>query len=258
MCAGYEDGEWRCSQLARHVIEWLPEFALPPEKHDEVNIGNAVDQLRRAAQVIYTTDKYGLRGEFGEIILHAIIRQEYDTIPAISKVFVKTASNDTVKGFDAVHVVDTGSDLELWLGEAKFYDEIGGAIREVVKELHDHFATSYLRREFIFIGNKVSDAWPHADRLRRLLDENVSIDEVFAHVRVPVLLTYDSDVIGAHDAVGAEFLSGFNEEMRKHHARFVKAAPPERVKISLILLPLKEKAKLVEALHRRLKALQEL
>ena len=34
---------------------------------------------------------------------------------AISKVFFKDSPNDTVKGFDAVHVVESLDGLELWL-----------------------------------------------------------------------------------------------------------------------------------------------
>ena len=28
LCAGYERGEWRAKQLADHVMDWFPEFAL--------------------------------------------------------------------------------------------------------------------------------------------------------------------------------------------------------------------------------------
>lgn len=28
LCAGFESGDWRCGDFARHLIEWLPEFAL--------------------------------------------------------------------------------------------------------------------------------------------------------------------------------------------------------------------------------------
>ena len=28
LCAGYEGGAWRVAQLASHLLEWLPDFAL--------------------------------------------------------------------------------------------------------------------------------------------------------------------------------------------------------------------------------------
>lgn len=112
---------------------------------------NSVSLIRRAAKVVYDTKKFKKRGEFGELLLHAIVRQVHKSIPAISKIYYKTANTDTVKGFDAVHVVGPPNHMELWLGEAKFYNDIGGAIRDVVTELETHLGTDYLRAEFNLI-----------------------------------------------------------------------------------------------------------
>src|SRR5688500_4132024 len=112
LCAGYERGEWRDKQLAEHLVEWLPEFALTASELKTIDGGNAVSLLRRAAQVVYQSAKFKNRGEFGELLLHAAVRQVHNSIPAISKIYYKTAVNDTVKGFDAVHVVESAGDLE--------------------------------------------------------------------------------------------------------------------------------------------------
>ncbi len=53
---------------------------------------------KKAAQIVYNTTKYGSRGEFGETLLHIAIRQIYQTIPAVSKIYYKSAVNETVKG----------------------------------------------------------------------------------------------------------------------------------------------------------------
>ena len=58
-----------------------------------------------------------------------------------------------MKGFDAVHVVDTGASLELWLGEVKFYETSQGD-PDVVKELEAHTQQDYLRSEFAAIVTK--------------------------------------------------------------------------------------------------------
>jgi len=120
LCAGSERGEWRDKQLAEHLVEWLPEFSLTASELKTLNSSNIVELLRRAAHVVYQAEKFNNRGEFGELLLHVAVRQVYNSIPAISKIYYNTAINDTVKDFDAVHVVDAVGDLELWLGEAKF------------------------------------------------------------------------------------------------------------------------------------------
>lgn len=104
-CAGYELGKWREKQLAEYLIEWLPEFCLKYTEIKSLGSNNAVRLLKKAASNVYATKKFKNRGEIGEIILHAIIRHEFNTIPLISKIYYKDAPNDTVKGFDCVHVV---------------------------------------------------------------------------------------------------------------------------------------------------------
>lgn len=159
VCAGYESGKWRSEQLSRYLMEWLPEFSLSFSERESIRDTNLVSQLRKAAQIVYDTDKYDRRGEFGELILHALMRETVGTQSAISKIYFKDAVNNTVKGFDAVHVLDTPNGLELWLGEVKFYKDINQAIADVVPELAAHFQDDYLKKEFVLITNKLDPSW---------------------------------------------------------------------------------------------------
>lgn len=213
LCAGFERGDWRNDQLADHVMEWLPEFALNHSELKEMGHHNAVRMIKKAAKIVYQTDKYGSRGEFGEILLHIAIRQIYETIPAVSKIYYKSAVNKTVEGFDAVHVVKKGDGLELWIGETKFYNEVGRAINDVCVEIVDHLETDYLRDEFLLIKNKIDPSWPEADSLKALLEENVSLDDVFQRACIPVLLTYDSDVVQSSSIVDQEYLMNIRDEV---------------------------------------------
>ncbi|HWA25582.1 MAG TPA: DUF1837 domain-containing protein [Lacunisphaera sp.] len=192
LCIGYERNSWRASQLADHAIEWLPEFVLKHSEAIDLNSGNAVKLIRHAARKVYESKKFENRGEFGELFLHLAIRQVFKSQPAISKLYYKSALNDTVKGFDAVHVVGNPGNLELWLGESKFYSDIGAAIRDVVDELKKHTEIEYLRDEFLLIKGKIDPNWPHAAELDQLLSSNTSLDVIFSKACVPVLLTYDT------------------------------------------------------------------
>ncbi|RYY79062.1 MAG: DUF1837 domain-containing protein [Moraxellaceae bacterium] len=195
LCAGFERGDWRNDQFAKHLINWLPEFAFTYSELIKIASHNAVEMVMKAANIIYNTEKYGNRGEFGELLLHAAIRQIYNTEPAISKIYYKSGLNETVKGFDAVHVVEQNDELELWIGETKFYSDLSRAINDVCKEIIEHLETDYLRGEFILIANKIDSNWQHADLLKDLINKNKSLDEVFSKVCIPVLLTYNSKVV---------------------------------------------------------------
>lgn len=265
LCAGFERGQWRNDQLADHMMEWLPEFALEYSELIEIGHANALRMTKKAAKIVYQTEKYGLRGEFGELLLHIAIRQVYETLPAVSKIYYKSAVNETVKGFDAVHVVRKNNGLELWIGETKFYENITKAIYDVSKEIIDHLETDYLRSEFILIKNKIDPSWPEAETLKKLLHENTSLDEVFKQVCIPILLTYDSDVIGNSGECNDEYKENVRDELinaydnlrnkisSEYSNRFSQDFP---LTTHVILVPLKEKKKLIKALDERLKALQ--
>jgi hypothetical protein len=258
LCVGFERREWRFSQFAQHILEWLPEFALRHSELTDINSGNAVQLIRGAARRVYESKKFENRGEFGELFLHAAIRQVFDSIPAISKIYYKSSTNETVKGFDAVHVVGPPDRLELWLGEAKFYSDIDDAIKAVAKELQDHTNTDYLRGEFLLIKGKIDPSWPHAAALSALLSENKSLDEVFSRACIAVLLTYDSECLNCHQHTEGSYAQQFEAEVRKHHSSFVNKNLPTDVEIHLFLLPMKTKEKLLIALEEKLKAWQQI
>ncbi len=241
-------------------MKWLPEFALKQSEVEGLGAHNAIELVAQAAKSIYASEKYQKRGEFGELLLHVALRQCFKTLPAISKYFYKDSRNDTVKGFDAVHVVDADTALELWLGEVKFYDDIGRAIADVLLEIEQHLQRDYLRNEFAAITNKIEDTSAHAPKLKKLLHPDTSLDQVFDCVCIPVLLTYDSPVIKSFTEVSKDYETRFCEEILKHHQSFQtkisKKTIPPRLRIHLFLLPLREKASFVAAVHDALKKVQ--
>lgn len=262
LCVGYELQKWRAAQLADHLLDWLPEFALTPSEFLTMNHANSRKFLRQAANAVYKSKKFRKRGEFGELLLHAAIRQVHDSLPAISKIFYKTAANDTVKGFDAVHVVGPADDMELWLGEAKFYNNVAKAIADVVAELRQHMGTDYLRDEFSWIKGKIDNAWPHSEKLSKLLSPNTSLGEVFQRACIPVLLTYDSECVRSHNSCTSTYVDQFREEITKHHGAFSDRIGgiglPSEVRVYLFLMPLHEKKALIVELDRVLKQWQSI
>lgn len=261
MSAGYECGQWRSKEFAEHLLEWLPEFALNWSEIRALRSHNAVAKLKKAARMVYTSEQYSKRGEFGELLLHAVLRQVFGTLPAISKIFYKDGGNETVKGFDAVHVVVTKKNLELWLGEVKFYEDAAKAIFDVVAELTQHLERDYLRGEFIAITNKIDDSLPQAQRLRQLLSHNTSLDKVFDRVCIPVLLTYDSKAVSGHAEVTEGYVKAFTQEVKALHNSFVNKIGSaklavSKVKIHLFLVPLASKKQFVAHLDGELRKLQ--
>lgn len=254
LCAGYERGSWRSNQLAKKIMRELPDFALRYSEKEGLSHENAMKSIAEAALTIYQTDKYAKRGEFGELLLHVILKELFNTIPAVSKIYFKDAPNDTVKGFDAVHVVASENELELWLGEVKFYSSISSAITDVTKELEKHLDTNYLRNEFLLVSHKIDEAWPHADKLSKLIDPDTSLDKVFKAVCIPVLLTYDSDTTKRFSELTEDYKRELLVELTTHYKKFEEKSPIKNLRVRLILFPLQDKTLLVNELHRILEA----
>ena len=258
LCAGFESRQWRKDQLVNYLFEYLPEFALTYSELGNLTGENMVAKMRQVAASIYQSEKFKNRGEFGELLLHAIIREMYDTIPAISKIYYKDGPNETVKGFDAVHVVVTDKALELWLGEVKFYNNISNAISDVIEELKQHIKTRYVRNEFIAITNKIDTKWPHADILKTLLHPNTSLDDVFLNTCIPVLLTYDSTILAKYNNKCNEYTQEISEEFLRFHKKFCDKLGEFPLTIHLFLFPLNTKAELINSLESKLKIWQRL
>jgi hypothetical protein len=258
LCAGFEKGRWRSDALAKQLLRFLPGFCLKHSELEDLDPDDIAELVQRAAKRVYETKKFNRRGEFGELLLYAVLRQVFKTEPAISKIYFKSSANDTVKGFDAVHVVPEKGKLELWLGEVKFYGSISAAIRDVVKELHEHTDWDYLKSEFVAIQHLIDDAWPHAKALRSLLHENTPMEDIIDTICIPVLLTYNSSTITKHTRHTADYIKEITAEFEKYHGQFCTKRLPDTIKIHVFLVPFDTKAKLIIALDRQLKAWQQI
>jgi hypothetical protein len=258
LCAGYERGEWRQADFVTHLFDYLLEFALKWSQLQKLNSATAARMIEDAARRVYESEEYGQRGEFGELLLHAALRSHFDSEPAVSKLFYKTGDNDTVKGFDCVHVVvdDESEEMELWLGEAKFYSDISDAMQKAISSLEELTDTARLKREFVLIRGLVDDDWPYSEEFKALT-EGKSLDEVFDVLRIPVLLTYDSTAVNDHDKICEDYEDALRGEVEGIFTRFSRNERlPSDIFVHLILVPLKEKKALADALHKRLKDLQ--
>jgi len=247
----YEAGKWRAKNLAFHITEWVLDFALRREERAHLSPGRMAEALRRAMQKTFGNGND--RGLPGEILLHAVCRQFYGSDTVISKVWFKTAKNDTVKGFDLVHCVHLDRELQLWLGEAKFYEDLDKAIRSALSDIREHFSTDYLREEFRIIAPMIEDDHPHAGELRHLMHDNTSLDQVFDRIVVPVLVAYDSAATAAHDRITDAYRDELASEALHALDKFARGLDPAvPVTVKLFLVPMATKAALLEALGKEL------
>lgn len=255
-CTDYESGKWRAKDFAEYLIEWLPEFALKFSDFENFNGVTGRKLLKKAAHSLYTTIKKENRGEFGEILLHALVREHFNSKPAVSKVFYKTSSNDTVKGFDAVHLVEFENDYEIWLGEAKFYSDYKHAINDVVSEIEQHLNDGFLREEFMFVEGKIDEKWKLATKFKDLISNRVSLDDIKKRICIPILITYNTDLYKKHTQFTEDFKTDISTECNKAFASLEQRCRGINIKLHVFLVPLADKQELVSYADEKLKGLQ--
>jgi hypothetical protein len=254
-CAGFEIKRWRCDALAAHLMEWIADYALIEEELLVAHTSMYV-RLREAAVRIYTSEKYKTRGEVGEIALHAICRDFFDTIPIAPRVFYLTASNDVVKSFDMVHVrYTTGELLELWLGESKLYEDSGDAIRAAIASVEMHIDQGFLNRQKLLLGPQISKSVPRYQEIRELLSSQSSLDALFKAAIFPVLIAAESEAVAAHEEHCPSYFAAASEELAQLAERLAKSDLPHKIEIVLIYMPLLSKEALADAFDAKLKGL---
>jgi len=253
---GFELNKFRMKPLVDIICRVIPEFSFGYHEGVSVPHTEMFEKFQEAAEIIYQTDKFKKRGEFGELILHLLLRDFHKTIPLVSKIFFKDSIDMAVHGFDAVQITDDGTTKKLWLGESKLYKVGKGGIDELIKDLAKHVNSDFLRKEFQLLYKKLPDQIKDIEYWRNLLDKHTRLEEIFDTLVIPMVCTYSSELYKKHTDATKAFLSDFDKECRELNNHFNKKKLKTNVEIILLLLPVSDKDELNQALHNKLKAFQ--
>jgi len=302
--AGFDLGEFRYDELVKTIQNAIVDFAYGFHEgilEDSYNI----NVLRESAKSLYkidsfrnvhkiyvednkeieddNDDKYLRRGEFGELILHLLLRDFKNSLPLLSKIYFKDSDGHTVHGFDAVHIapdIHNPDSMSLWFGESKLYHNGKSGVKALTKDIEEHFNKDYLRREFALISKKkesyislekfrdlnkqqeYEQFLQEKDKWYNLLDEKNKLEDILASVTIPMLCTYSSQVFNNfNDETSEEFKEELNKEieaLKKHFDDNLTVPIPTKLNILLILFPIPSKKELVKRLHIKLDAMQRI
>ena len=253
---GFDQNKFRLEPLVELVMKALCEFALGHHVGTHIPITQIRQRLKQAAELVFTTDKYKKRGEFGELVLHLLLRDWCNTIPLISRIYFKDTHNVPVHGFDGVHITIDGAKKRLWLGESKLYSDGVAGVKNLTADLKMHLKNDYLRKEFALISAKLPETTPEIEHWRNLLHEHQRLDTILNSICIPMVCTYTSELYIGHKDNTAEYIEAFEKECRKLHTVFEDKKIKTSVDVLLMLLPVPSKDELAKELHKRLKSTQ--
>lgn len=276
--------QYQLDELSKSIINTIPEYVFANYEDPSIPQNNAVDKLREAAKSIYKIKDFDLmrrfylendiaarnelknaksynRGEFGELILHLLLRDFKGSIPLISKVYFKDTAGVPAHGFDAVHI--TTETNTLWLGESKFYKDGKRGISDLISDLSHHFKRDYLNDQFTIIKKNLNcNTIPNRDEWINRLNACSKMSEQLQMINIPLLCTYENDIYTKFtDFKSPESISYHESNIRDLKSYFdTKNNHPLRQQLNVILFlfPIRAKKELVKLLHERLWHMQSM
>ena len=254
---GFETNKFRLAPLVEVIRKVIPEFAFGYHNGMNIPLTEVVERIAEAANTVYLTDKYQKRGEFGELILHLLLRDWCNTVPLVSKIYFKDAHNATVHGFDGIHITVEGDKKKLWLGESKLYLDGDSGVKELAKDVINHVNGDYLKKEFELIRRKIPQDIPEVEFWMNLMHKHKNLDEVFDSIVVPLVCTYSSKIFNDHSDNTNAYFEALEKECRALSDVFRGKVDTE-VELLLLLLPVPCKDELNTELDIRLKHMQKI
>jgi hypothetical protein len=277
------DSKYRIKPLIDKLSHVIYEFAFGFHDGEETPNNEILCKLTEAAQSIYKIDafqkvkdiyendgsitddledKYLRRGEFGELILHLLLRDFHNTTPLLSKIYFKDSFGHTVHGFDGIHIENETKTL--WLGESKLYQNGKAGLTELIKDIKEHFKSDYLNSEFLIVSKKLKhfDNIPDKDYWLDLMSKSTKLIDQLDSINIPLLCTYNSDLFTKYsDETDQGFINEYLDEMNELKQYFdERNNHPLKTKLNIILIlfPVQDKVELVKGMHNKLSLLQKL
>ncbi|MCM1101888.1 MAG: DUF1837 domain-containing protein [Clostridium sp.] len=271
-------------EFTKAICNTIPEYVFAHYEDPDIPQNDIVDKLREAAHCIYKIQDFRLmkqwcvdkdiaaynelmksstakRGEFGELLLHLLLREFKHTIPLISKVYFKDNVSVPAHGFDAVHI--SANEKILWLGESKLYDDSKKGIMALIQDLDKHINTDYLNDQFLIIRKNLdNNSIPgRAEWIDTLTNCNKLCDKLNI-INIPMLCTYTHDIYrkfsDMNDPNAIIYHKQDIRELKKYFDEQNKIPLKNKVNIILMLFPVNDKNELVINLHKRLWHMQNI
>lgn len=92
-------------------------------------------------------------GEAGEILLYFLLESVLGVPQIVAKMELKTNPNDELKGSDGIHMCWNEQDerVDLFFGEAKLYQDVGGAITSALRSIDTFHDNGMQQHEFSMV-----------------------------------------------------------------------------------------------------------
>lgn len=255
--AEFELKKWRSRKLSEYLVQWIPEISLKASEivsSDQFSwdekFSSAITQITKDTSLDYLTI-------MSETLLHAIIRNFFDSEPIACKIF--SGSTEGIRHFGNAHIVHGQSGDELWLGRssvvaAREFTEVCNQItHDLEKLLHPDI---FLKEKDIIISLREPQHLLPTD-LEGAFDRGASFDRLLDHICIPVLIGYDSSVLKG--GFSESYKEALKREVTEGYDKLKGMLPSEvddySVKVHVIAVPIECTATLLNQFETKLRSL---
>ena len=185
-------------ELINELGNKLYYFALSRKKIEQLKKDDKLNDLIKKSKekLKHHADN---EGELGEILLYCLLESHLHAPKILTKLELKTNSNDYVKGADGVHLLKlSDSDYQLILGESKLNSDISKGIYEAFKSIRKLLDSSQkLEFEMDLINSElVKEAYDDDsyEVLKKIIIPSAADDETYLDYSFGIFLGFNVEI----------------------------------------------------------------
>lgn len=251
----YENKVYRQDCFVRLIRDVVPYFALTEQEFAELE---QVD-INRTAWSRISKARRDKKGDYGELLLYLILQICYDVPKFVTKVRLRSSLGMQINGYDCAHFTIEDEEPVLWLGESKFHQSFSTALTKSLESLEEHCKILYTSDEMSILRSNIELNKNSGETYEKLVKvfKGLSIDKI--RFKIPVLLTYDSNIVKSNEDIDDKFRQEFTLELEELYKKIEeKDIKSELKKIEFVFLlfpfhtvaEIKEKLETIENLFR--------
>lgn len=247
-------------KLAQSIYNGIIECSINEFEIDYGNLEN--EQLKVLARRLkydpdaddVTKSRYGF---YGEVLLDIILRCFLKTNVLLARGYLyQPIAKSEIKGFDAFHILERDGNIELWLGEAKFYKSYKKPVSDVLKKIKYSLSDKYVNDNVLTLIDwqdrfsstcsklsKIMDKWennPLINIASEIANENMTIT-------YPIMIAYQKKKSHIYIESVKECIKYINQEIRELSFHITNSF---RYKIFFIFLPVDDVSIVKEKVFR--------
>lgn len=235
--AEYERKQWRSTQLANYLVKWIPELVLKASEIAQTNHLTLADKTSQGLRKLRELRHHGIERLLSETLLHAILRNFFDSEPIACKLFYRTGAASGV--VNNAHIVQHHEGDQIWLGRTHVFRgfDVDALIASACAELENALATPLLQAEREIILELRQPEYLRKDDVEEALADGAPIDRFLRVLRFAILVIYDSKVLGGGhcDDYRARLVAELTQFANSYHSQL--PASVDEIQIHLFLIP---------------------